>query len=107
MLSPAASLTEELSSRLRQLYGARFVALYACAIPVYAHDDEAADYDFVVVLRGAVRPGQEIVAMSNDVSDVSLEFNCVICVFAIGLADVTAPHSLAMARALDHAARVA
>jgi hypothetical protein len=107
MLSPAPSLVDDLVSRLRHVYGSRFVALYLCDEPIYADDDEAADYDFVLVLRGDFRPAAEILAMSYEVSDVCLDYSCLITVEPIAADEVATPRSLAMVHALQHSARVA
>lgn len=107
MLSPTVSIADELAVRLRHLYGGRFIALYACNAPVFAADEDAADYDFIVVLRGDVDSAEEMFAMSRDVGELCLEHTCVISVFPIGEGEAAVPSSHAIAVALREATRVA
>jgi predicted nucleotidyltransferase len=76
------SLLTELRSRFEALYGPRLVRLVLFGSQARGDAEPGADIDVLVVLEGAVRPGEEIRRSINDVAGLSLENNVVFsCVF--------------------------
>jgi len=81
-------IVDEAVARLRALYGERLVAVYQCPEPLYADDDEAADMEFIVVLRGPVDRWHEVKSLSAIASDIGLEHTLVIFFFPFGEAEI-------------------
>ena len=73
---------EELRDRLRELYGERLVQMILYGSQAREDAEPESDVDVLVVLRGAVAPGEEISRTSETVADISLRHNAVVsCVF--------------------------
>jgi predicted nucleotidyltransferase len=76
------AILAELRSRFETLYGDRLVRLILYGSQARGDAEPDSDIDVLVVLKGAVRPGQEIERTGDVVSEVSLLNRTVIsCVF--------------------------
>ena len=76
------SLLTELRSRFETLYGARLVRLVLFGSQARGDAEPGSDIDVLVVLEGAVRPGEEIARTGEITAGISLENNVVIsCTF--------------------------
>jgi len=72
----------ELRHRFERLYGERLVEMVLYGSRARGDGDPCSDTDVLVVLRGPVRPGDEIERTGEIVADISLRFGEVItCVF--------------------------
>ena len=80
-------IVEDFKARIRQLYGERLVdiVLYGS----YARDEQTgdSDIDLAVILTGDVSPGIEIDRMLDDITEVSEQYNSLISVYPVSLAD--------------------
>jgi predicted nucleotidyltransferase len=76
------SLLTELRSRFESLYGPRLVRLVLFGSQARGDAEPGSDIDVLVVLEGAVRPGEEIARTGEITAGISLENNVVIsCTF--------------------------
>ena len=72
----------ELQRRFRALYGQRLVHLVLFGSQARAQAESDSDIDVLVVLRGPVRPGTEIVRTGETTAALSLQYQVVIsCTF--------------------------
>ncbi len=72
----------ELKQRLEVLYGDQLAYLVLFGSQARGDADEGSDVDLLVVLRGEVRPGEEISRTIDDVAELSLEYSVVLsCTF--------------------------
>lgn len=68
--------------RFEGLYGRRLTGLMLYGSQARGDAEPGSDIDVLVILEGAVRPGEEIRRTINDVAGLSLENNVVFsCVF--------------------------
>jgi uncharacterized protein len=75
----------ELRGRLELVYGDRLAQLVLFGSRARGDAQEDSDIDVLVVLRGAVRAGEEISRAGDITADISLENDVVIsCVFVSG-----------------------
>ncbi len=72
------SIVTELRQRLEALYGPRLVKMILYGSQARGDAEPGSDIDVLVVLRGLVRPGEEITRTSDIRLDVSLEHNTVV-----------------------------
>lgn len=77
------ALLEELRQGLKELYGDRFVRLILFGSQARNEATEDSDIDVMVVLRGTVSPGDEILRMGCLVNDLSLKYDELIAAFPI------------------------
>ena len=76
------NLLAELRRRFEALYGPRLLHLMLYGSQARGDAEPGSDIDVLVVLGGAVRPGEEIRRVGGITSGISLENNVVIsCVF--------------------------
>jgi len=69
----------ELRRRFEALYGDRLVAMVLYGSQARGDAEPGSDIDVLVVLKGPVEPCGEITRTSEDVAEVSLQHNEVIC----------------------------
>jgi predicted nucleotidyltransferase len=75
-------ILKELRQRLEALYGPRLVKMILFGSQARGDAEPGSDVDVLVVLQGAVQPGEEIARTGDAVADLSLRFDEVIsCVF--------------------------
>lgn len=77
------SLLEELRQGLEKLYGERFVRLVLFGSQARNEATADSDIDVMVVLHGAVSPGDEIFRMGSLVNDLNLKYDELIAAFPI------------------------
>jgi len=95
------TIVARLRRRFQELYGERLVRLILYGSQARREAQPYSDIDILVVLKGPVRPGQEIERTGDIVAELSLEFDTVIeCLFV----DEARFASLASA-AIENAAR--
>lgn len=76
------SLLPELRRRFEALYGTRLVQLVLYGSQARGDAEPGSDIDVLVVLKGPVKPGEEIRRTLDDVVELSLQNNVVFsCVF--------------------------
>jgi predicted nucleotidyltransferase len=76
------ALVAELRHRLEALYGPRLVLMMLYGSQARGEAELGSDIDVLIVLRGPVSPGEEIVRTGEIVADLSLRFNKVLsCLF--------------------------
>ena len=76
------TIVARLRRRFEELYGERLVKLILYGSQARREAGPHSDIDVLVVLRGPVRPGQEIERTGDIVAELSLEFDTVIeCLF--------------------------
>lgn len=73
-----APIVTELRERLDALYGPRLVKMILYGSQARGDAEPGSDIDVLVVLRGLVRPGEEIERTSDIRLDMSLEHNTVV-----------------------------
>jgi len=76
------AIVGRLRPRFQELYGERLVKLLLYGSQARREAGPHSDIDVLVVLKGPVRPGQEIERTGDIVAELSLEFDTVIeCLF--------------------------
>ena len=76
------SIVSRLKDSLESLYGSRLSRLILYGSQVRGDADRNSDIDVLVVLKGPVKPGDEIARTGGVVADLSLQIDRVItCVF--------------------------
>lgn len=76
------AIVARLHHRFQELYGDRLVRLILYGSQARREAQPYSDVDILVVLKGPVRPGQEIERTGDIVAELSLEFDTVIeCLF--------------------------
>jgi predicted nucleotidyltransferase len=75
------AILTELKSRFQEVYGDRLVQMVLYGSQARGDADAGSDIDVLVVLKGPVRPGEEIERTGDTVSDLSLQNNEVISCF--------------------------
>ena len=76
------AILDELRRRLEAIYGPRLAHLVLFGSQARGDAEPGSDIDVLVVLKGPVRPGEEINRTIDDTADLSLEWDVVIsCVF--------------------------
>jgi len=76
------ALVAELRHRLEALYGPRLVLMMLYGSQARGEAELGSDIDVLVVLKGPVSPGEEIVRTGEIVAELSLRFNKVLsCLF--------------------------
>lgn len=77
------ALLEELRQGLQELYDDQFVRLILFGSQARNEATEDSDIDVMVVLHGAVSPGDEILRMGCLINDLSLKYDELIAAFPI------------------------
>ncbi len=76
------TIVARLRQRFQELYGDRLVRLILYGSQARREAQPYSDIDILVVLKGPVRPGEEIERTGDIVAELSLEFDTVIeCLF--------------------------
>jgi len=76
------AMVAELRQHLEALYGPRLVLMMLYGSHARGEAELGSDIDVLVVLKGPVSPGEEIMRTGEIVADLSLKFNKVIsCLF--------------------------
>ncbi len=73
------AILTDLHRRFEKLYGDRLVKMVLYGSQARGDAEEGSDIDVLVVLKGPVSPGVEIDRTIDDVAELSLENNEVIC----------------------------
>ena len=82
MTTRLRAILSDLRARLEKLYGERLVKLVLYGSQARGDSEPGSDIDVLVVLRGEVRPCEEIERTLEDVTTVSLEYAATVaCVF--------------------------
>lgn len=80
--SQTQALVADLRHRFAALYGPRLVLMMLYGSQARGEAELGSDIDILVVLKGPVSPGEEIVRTGEIVADLSLKFNKVVsCLF--------------------------
>ncbi len=80
--TPIQSLLTRLHQHLKTLYGERLCQIMLFGSYARGEARPDSDIDVLVVLQGAVNPGQEVVKISGFLAELSLEYDKVIsCLF--------------------------
>ena len=72
------AIVAELRRRLEVLYGPRLVRLVLYGSQARGEAEMGSDIDVLIVLKGAVLPGEEIARTSHIIAELSLEHNVVL-----------------------------
>jgi predicted nucleotidyltransferase len=76
------SILKALHSRLEEIYGERLVRMVLYGSQARDEAEPGSDIDVLIVLKGPVNPGEEILKTGGVVADLSLRFGEVVsCVF--------------------------
>jgi uncharacterized protein len=81
------SLMQELRQALSELYGDRLINLILFGSHARNQATAASDIDVMVVLKGAISPGDEIFRMSTLKTELNLKYDELISVIPISEAD--------------------
>jgi len=82
MEKPLNSVLQEFRRRLLEIYGARLMRMILFGSQARGDASSGSDVDVLVVLRGPVRPGEEIVRTGPATAALSLEHGIVLsCTF--------------------------
>src|SRR5215475_458331 len=79
MTTKIQTILTELRHRLEALYRQRLVRMVLFGSQARADAEPGSDIDVLVVLKGPVSPCEEIARTINDVADLSLHHNKVVC----------------------------
>ena len=79
MSDKLTTILSELRRRFEVLYGMRLVRMMLFGSQARGDAEPGSDIDVLVVLRGEVSPCEEIARTIEDVADVSLHHNEVVC----------------------------
>ena len=82
MSKKVRAIVKDLSDRLHAIYGPRLARMMLYGSQARGDADPQSDVDVLVVLRGEVKPCEEIARTAEDVAAVSLQHNAVVaCTF--------------------------
>ena len=79
MTAKVQAIIAELRRRFEALYGARLVRMVLYGSQARGDAEPGSDIDVLVVLQGPLSPCDEIARTIEDVADVSLQNNEVVC----------------------------
>lgn len=83
-----AEVVEDAVTRLRALYGERFLGLFDLPRPLFGDDDESPDLQFIALLSGTIDAYVEIERISEHTSDLSLAHSLYVSIYPIGERDL-------------------
>ena len=87
VLEPVRDVLHALHDSLRELYGPRLERLILYGSWARGEATSASDVDVMVVLRGAVRPVQEIAAMNPVAFDLGIQHGMLLSTYPVSLED--------------------
>jgi predicted nucleotidyltransferase len=84
---------EEFRKEIKKLYGQRLKDVILYGSWTRGEATEESDIDLLVVLKGKVRPGQEIDRMIDIITDINLKYNELIAVYPVSEQEYAAINS--------------
>lgn len=79
MIAKSSEILTELRQRLEAIYGDRLVRLVLFGSQARGDAEEGSDIDVMVVLKGQVSPCEEIERTGDDVAQICLDHEVVVC----------------------------